>query len=501
MNSIWGRVSKIQELKLKKNHFFIHRTKLLIKLTLSSFSTMVFMKDKYGLLTYPIGHVLFKMSLPNLLGILTILSASLIDTFFISKLGSHALTAISFTFSITLVISSIAIGIGTGVATNLGRLIGAGLAEKAKYFLHDTLVITTILMLSLGIMGACSIDILFPMLGASQNSIPVIHQYMWTWYLGSPCLVLMMVNNQALRATGDTRSPAIIMGVTAGINIILDPLFIFGLGPFPRLEVQGAAIATVISWLTALTLSGYLLSTKKQLLIFAGINIQRMKQNWRKLAKIAQPAAVMNLINPIFNAIIIALISHIDYQGVAAFGAGTKIESILLIVTIAISSSLVPFIAQNLGADQTKRAKDALLSAIKFIVIFQTVLYIPIAISAKYIAMLFSSDPNIIHWITIYLRVLPLAYGPLSIVILVATSLNAYHRPIASLMLNICRLFIIMLPMALFGAKIAGIEGLLLAIPTANILMGIVCYIIANHISESHHFQSRDIDLTNKKIS
>ncbi|MGL4447659.1 MAG: MATE family efflux transporter, partial [Shewanella sp.] len=245
------------------------------------------MKDRHGLLSAPISRVLLNMSLPNLIGIMTVLGFSLADTFFISQLGTEALAAISFTFPVTLVVSSIAIGIGAGVSTNLGRLIGSGNAPKAKVFLHDALLLTFALTVSLAALGGIFIDPLFRLLGANASSLPLIHNYMWYWYLGAPLLVLLMVGNQGLRSTGDTRSPAMIMVLAAIINLILDPLLIFGLGPFPRLEIQGAAIATVISWFVALSLSGYLLIIKRKMLNPAAFDIDRMRANWGKLAHIA----------------------------------------------------------------------------------------------------------------------------------------------------------------------------------------------------------------------
>ena len=89
-----------------------------------------------------------------------------------------------------------------------------------------------------------------------------------------------------------------------------------------------------------------------------------------------------------------------------------------------------------------------------------------------------------IEWLTFYILVLPAAYGPLGIVILVATSLNAYHRPMSSLILNVCRLFLIMLPLAALGSYLGGVKGLLLALPITNAIMGIACYILATRISE-----------------
>jgi putative MATE family efflux protein len=442
------------------------------------------MRDRHGLLTQPIGRVLLNMSLPNLIGILTVLGFSLIDTFFISQLGTESLAAISFTFPVTLVIASIAIGIGAGVSTNLGRLIGSGQAPKAKVFLHDSLLLTFFLTAVISLLGSLCIEPLFSLLGANDSSLPLIHDYMFIWYLGAPLLVLLMVGNQGLRATGDTKSPAKIMMLAALINLILDPLLIFGIGPFPRLEIQGAAIATVISWIIALSLSSYLLIFQRHLVEFAGFNLTRLRYNWKKLAHIAQPATLMNLMNPLANAMIMAMLARIDHGAVAAFGAGIRLESVLLVVVMALSSSLVPFIAQNLGAGQTERAREALLLSLKFVLIFQTLLYLPLYLFAGSSAQIFSRDPQGVEWLTFYIIMLPAAYGPLGIVILLATSLNAYHRPMSSLTLNLCRLFFIMLPLAALGSYLGGVKGLLMALPITNTVIGIACYILATKISE-----------------
>jgi putative MATE family efflux protein len=301
------------------------------------------MKDKHGLLSAPIGPVLLTMSLPNLIGIMTVIGFSLVDTFFISQLGTQSLAAISFTFPVTLMVTSIAIGIGAGVSTQLGRLIGAGDAPKAKVFLFDALVLTLGLVSLLALVASLLITPLFSLLGANAAILPLIHDYMLLWYISCPLLVLLMVANQGLRATGDTRSPAMIMMLAALVNLILDPLLIFGLGPFPRLEIQGAAIASLISWLVACSLSGYLLIIKRKLLVFSELNLTRMRRHWQELAHIARPAALMNLINPLANALLMVMLARLDHGAVAAFGAGIRLESLLLIVVMALSSSLMPF--------------------------------------------------------------------------------------------------------------------------------------------------------------
>ena len=442
------------------------------------------MIDKHGLLSAPIGRVLFNMSFPNLIGILTIYGGSLIDTFFISQLGTDALTAVSFTFPVAVVFASIAIGIGAAVSTNLARLIGAGHHDKAKNFLFDALLLTFLLVSVLVSLGIMAIDPLFTLMGANEKTLPLIHDYMLIWFISAPLLVLLMVGNQGIRATGDTRSPAIIMSVAAIINLVLDPFLIFGIGPFPRLEIQGAAIATLVSWVVSFTVSVYILVFKKQILEMMSLCKLRIKKNWKTLGHIARPAALMNMLNPIANGVILAMLARADQAAVAAYGAGIRLETLFIVVTMAMTSSLMPFVGQNLGAGQHKRAKEGMLLALRFAFVFQSLMYIPILLSGESIAKLFSSDPLVIDWLSFYIQVLPAAYGWLAIVIMFATCLNAYHRPLKSLVINVIRLFGLMLPLAALGMYLGGVKGLLIAIPVTNVIMGIACYIMACRITE-----------------
>ncbi|MGB0895531.1 MAG: MATE family efflux transporter [Parashewanella sp.] len=442
------------------------------------------MKDKHGLLNAPIGRVLFNMSLPNLFGYMSILGFNLVDTFFISRLGTQSLAAISFTFPISLIVISIGIGLGVGVSTNLGRLIGSGDSEQAKIFLHDSLVITFLIATALCLLGSASIDGLFSLLGATGTTLSLIHDYLFVWYLGAPILLMLMVGNQAFRATGDTRTPAQIMMLSGFINVILDPLLIFGIGPFPRLEMQGAAIATLISWVLAFTLACYFLVIKRKLIEFAEHDLARLKHNWIRLSHIAKPAAFVNLLNPIVNALIMAILARFGHDAVAAYGAGTRLESILLMVVMALSASLMPFISQNLGAGNTERAHQALKLSLIFILIFQSMLYVPVYFSAPWIASIFSTDTQVLNLLTFYIIALPCAYGPLGVVILFATSLNAYHKPMSSVVINVCRLFLLMLPLVILGGHLAGVKGVFLALPISNILMGFACFMLSFHLKE-----------------
>lgn len=423
------------------------------------------------------------MSIPTGLGILSILLFNITDTFFISLLGTDALTAISFTFPLTFIISSIIIGFGSGLSAALARLIGKGETDNLKSFVISALLLGLVTIAVITTLGFWGSDPLFRLLGAQNKLLPLIHDYLNVWLFAIVFLVIPMMGNSALRATGNAKYPSYIMMGAGVVNVVLDPMLIFGFGPIAPMGIQGAAVATLIAWAMSLVASLILLH-KSQLIGWVSLSVSGVLKTWRTVLRVGQAAAVSQMINPLFNAIVMGMLASIDSKAVAAYGVGIRIESVMLIGVIALASSLMPFLAQNMGAGQTERAKSALLGSAKFSIISQFVLYVIIALLARPLAGLFSDDAAVIDYVVIYLYLVPFAYGALGMVIVVANALNAYNRPGASLLVNVARLFLIMLPMVWLGKELLSTTGVFAAIAIANILMGGACYILATRITE-----------------
>ena len=423
------------------------------------------------------------MSIPSAVGILSILAFNLVDTWFVSLLGTAELAAISFTFPVTFILSSVLIGIGSGLSASLARMLGQGQQESSANFVISGLILGILAVLVLSSIGLTTITPLFAILGATPELMPFIEQYLSIWYIAVIFLVIPMLGNGALRATGNTKFPSLIMVLAGLLNAILDPILIFGLGPIPAMGIEGAAYATMIAWLASMFASLYLLYRSGLIERFS-INLSLRYQHWQKIMKIGRPAALSNMINPLLNGIIMAMLASTDTAAVAAFGVGIRIESLMLIAIMALSSSLSPFIAQNLGAGQFDRARSALIGSAHFSVICQFVCYIIIAIFARSIAELFSKDQVVIDYLVVFLRIVPFAYGALGIVIMLAVSLNAYNRPGSSLALNLSRIFLVMLPLVWLGHITLGATGIFAAIAISNIMMGGASYLLALKISE-----------------
>lgn len=423
------------------------------------------------------------MSIPTGLGILSILLFNITDTFFISLLGTDALTAISFTFPLTFIISSIIIGFGSGLSAALARLIGKGETDNLKSFVISALLLGLLTIAVLTTLGFWGSDPLFRLLGAEEKLLPLIHDYLNVWLIAIVFLVIPMMGNSALRATGNAKYPSYIMMGAGIVNVVLDPILIFGFGPIAPMGIQGAAVATLIAWAMSLVASLVLLH-KSQLIGWVSLSIDSVLKTWRTVLRVGQAAAVSQMINPLFNAIVMSMLASIDSKAVAAYGVGIRIESVMLIGVIALASSLMPFLAQNMGAGQVERAKSALLGSAKFSIISQFVLYVIIALLARPLAGLFSDDEAVIDYVVVFLYLVPFAYGALGMVIVVANALNAYNRPGASLLVNVARLFLLMLPMVWLGKELLGTNGVFAAIAIGNILMGGACYILATRITE-----------------
>jgi putative MATE family efflux protein len=424
-----------------------------------------------SLLNAPITPVLFRLTLPMVFGILAIFLFNLADTYFIGLLGTHELAAVSFTFPIAMLISNLAIGQGIAVSALVARSIGKGdqsvAASQVTYSLYLSVLISGLIT----VVGLMLKEKIFIWMGADKILLPLINEYM-TWYFFSAIsLMLVIVGNSALRATGNTKVSSQLMVGSALLNIVLDPIFIFGWGPIPALGMKGAVIASMICWTLVLLVMGWILVNEK-LLAALPLNASTWA-TWRKNLQLGLPAMLTNMLGPLINMALFTLVATFGIEAVAAYGVGSRIEPIAMIVILALTASLPPFVGQNQGAGNNERIMQGLKLAIKFLLVWQLVVFVILFISADYLAPLFSDSSEVQYWISRYIYILPITYGCLGIVFVTTSTLNALHKPNLSLCISILRLLVFALPMAWIGSLIAGFDGLLIGSATANILMGL----------------------------
>lgn len=429
-----------------------------------------------NLLESPVADTLKSMTIPMVYGMILLMTFNLVDTFFVGLLGTQPLAAISFTFPVTFTVLSLTIGLGIGTSAVIAKLLGKKDTKAAKNSATVAMYLAAIIVACLSTIGYFITDPLFTLLGAQSSLLPLIHQYMDIWYIGSVCLIGPMIGNAVLRASGDTKTPSIIMGGAGLINAVLDPIFIFGLGPIPAMGIQGAAIATLISWVFGLAFVLYVLTKKHDLIHSSLIPMNDLVTACRSILKIGLPAAGANMLTPVAAAIMTAIVAGYGESAVAAFGVGSRLESIACLIVLALSMTLPPFISQNFGAGQLHRVEQAYKISIKFILIWQIIIYLLLAVCAHWIALAFAREEKVADLIKLFILILPLGYGLQGIIILTNSSLNALHKPMIALGLSVVRLFVCYLPLAYIGSLFYGLVGLFIGALFGNVIMAMISY-------------------------
>lgn len=431
---------------------------------------------KQTMLSAPIPITLWRMTWPMLFGIATLISFNVVDTFFIALIGTQELAAISFTFPVTFGVISLTIGLGIGTSAVIARKLGANEDLAARQIGSAALWLSVFLVGTLALLGFLFSKPIFSLLGATQNELGHINAYMNVWFAGAILLVIPMIGNSILRASGDTKTPSMIMGAGGLLNAILDPLLIFGLGPFPALGVQGAAIASVISWGLGCTLILYILIRRRRLIDAVPDSINEFIASSRKLLNIGLPAAGANMLTPISLGILTALVATHGAPAVAAFGAGARLESMASIVVLALSMTLPPFMSQNFGAGKISRVQEAYKTALSFVLLLQVAVYLVLLASLPVIQLAFAREDEVAKVLAWFVIIMPLGYGVQGCIILTNSSLNALHRPMRALLLSIFRLFVMFIPLSWLGNHLAGLIGLFVGGVIANVLTAWLAY-------------------------
>lgn len=439
---------------------------------------------RHDLTTGPVGAHLRRQAVPFGFGLLAIFSFEAVDLFFIAQLGDAPLAAISFTFPVIWLIYGIGIGFEAGVASCVSRAVGRRNEEGARRLVTDTALLGGGVFLALAMAGLYTIEPVFALLGATPAVMPLITEYMSVWYWVAPIDAVLWISLAAVRARGNTLLESKFIIGAAVINLILDPLLIFGWLGFPRLEVQGAAVATVISTGLILILAlGHLIGRLK---IFATplARFTTILASWKHVLTIGIPAMITNAIIPVSSGIVVAMIASFGVDAVAGFGIAMRIEPLTLIPFYALSAVTSPFFGQNSGAGQFDRLREARTVVTRFCLIFGLVLAITLDLLAQPIAALYSDAPEIRQVTVHYLWIVSLSYGAYGLVMSVNAAFNGSGHPLPGVVISSLRVLVLFLPLALLGKALLGLEGLFVASSVSNLALGLVGWLWIGRLIE-----------------
>jgi putative MATE family efflux protein len=434
------------------------------------------------LISGPIPSTLIKLSAPMLLGIISMMSFNLIDAFFIGQLGALQLAAIAITFPVVMIISMFTLGLGVGAMAVISRTIGEGDRTGIRRYATDSLSLSFVCVLLLAALGIFTIAPLFRMMGATDDILPFVKQYMLIWYPGMVFFVVPMIGNNIIRSTGDTLTPSLLLLGSMAVNTALDPLFIFGWGPVPHMGIAGAAIASAVSRGIALAATIWVIHFREKLLTDVWPGRERLFASWKAILSIGLPVAVSNAVIPLAMGVMTRIIIHFGPDAIAGFGVATRIEAFGLTPIIAISNGISPFVGQNIGAQRIDRIKNGLFIAKMFSLGWGLVLFAAFLIIGPPLTSIFNSSPAVAVSASLYLRFVSLSLGLRGIHQIIWTALNVMKRPYDSLILELILAFGLWVPLSLAGSSIAGLPGVFIGLSCANCIAGAIAWIWVDRV-------------------
>lgn len=434
----------------------------------------------------PVAGNLRRQALPFALGLMAIFSFEAVDLFYIGQLGDAPLAAIGFTLPVIWLLYGIGIGFEAGAASCISRAVGNKRQNLARRLTTDTVILAAISALLLCVIGLATIEPVFRLLGAPPELMSQITAYMQVWYWVEPMDAALWTSLASIRARGNALLESKIIIVAALLNLVLDPLFIFGWLGFPRLEIQGAAVASLIS--VSIMLLYTLWHLHSHLHVFASIiaPFREILDSWKHMLVIGIPAMITNAIIPLSSAIVIAMVAGYGLDAVAGFGIAMRLEPMALIPFYALSAVSSPFFGQNYSAGRFDRLLEARRIILRFSLGFGLLLAITMSLAAAPLAALFTDSPAIRSVAVSYIWIVAWSWGAYGVVMSVNASFNGSGRPLPGVMISAVRVIFLFLPLAFAGRWLFGLNGLFAASSLANLGVGVMAFAwLGKHIHNS----------------
>ena len=414
-----------------------------------------------------------------MLGSIATMTFQLADAYFVAQLGTQNLAALALTFPVVMILHAIAIGLGTGVTAVISRAYGRGDMERARVLTTDSITLGFAIALVFAVVGHATMDPLFRVMGTTEAMLPLVESYMDVWYYGMPFMVVPLIANAVIRAFGDAKFPSMIMATSAVLNIVLDPILIFGAFGIPAMGLQGAAVALLLSRLVTLTASLAVLHYRLHALDYRRPTMARLKESWAALLHIGLPATGTQMISPVSSAILTSLVASYGATAIAAYGVAIRIEMFALILTMALSISIAPFVGQNAGSGQMHRVRNALSFSNKVAMLYGLAVAVLLAVAGRLIVGGFSNDASVVDVATAYMWIVPVSYGAMGVMNVSSSCLNALAKPMPAMAIGLSKSLFVQIPMAYLGAALWGIEGVFAGMAASTLIVACAAFVLS----------------------
>lgn len=422
---------------------------------------------KLGLV--PIKKLLFEMSMPAIFSMMVMSLYNIVDSIFVAKYNPLAIESLSIVFPIQILCLALALGIGIGTKSNVSRLLGAKKNEEASTVAKSGLILSVIGSIIYTILIISLAESFISKYSNNEEIKSMALQYILIVSGFSFCVIVEILFSKTLQATGNMKAAMVAQLIGAITNIILDPILIFGYLGFPKMGVQGAAIATGISQLCAMIYSCSRFIFKKQDISFNYKGFKFKFKNIKGIIGVGIPVAAINALASLTIMILNAILMVYQYA-MAILGIYFKLQSFVFMPMFGVMQGSMPIFSYNYGAKNKERFKECFILAFKIVLMILgmgTVLFLALP---ELLMKLFNADGIFLTEGAFALRIMSLAFIMAAVNTLFSSTLQSIGKGATSLIMSLARQLIFVAIFAKVLSSIFGLRGIWFAYPIAELL-------------------------------
>lgn len=432
--------------------------------------------------TRPVFPLLMSMAAPPILSMLIQSLYNIVDSLFVARISTDAMNAVNFAFPIQNLILAVAVGAGVGINSYIARNLGAGDRDEADSAVTHGLILSGIHSLLFIVLGLFCIEPFFHFFTDSPDIFGMGVQYTSIVVFFSFGTIFHIAIEKIFQSMGMMVIPMILQGAGAIINIVLDPLFIFGWGFFPAMGIRGAAIATIIGQISAMSLSMLLFFGKKYEVRAKFRHFRFSFRTVRKIYAVGIPSTIMTALASVLVLGLNALLVKISETAVWVFGIYFKLQTFVYMPANGLVQGARPLFSFNYGAQNRRRVMGTLkysLLVVGSIMAAGTLLFL---VFPEGILRLFNATPEALRMGIPALRIICLSYLVSAVGVVLSSLFESLGKGVQSLTISLLRQFLITLPLAYGLAGPMGLTGIWITFPIAETIAAAVAVFLLGHL-------------------
>ena len=437
-------------------------------------------ENKMGVM--PVNKLLFDISIPMMTSMLVQALYNIVDSIFVGRISEEALSAVSYAFPIQNLMIALSVGTGVGVNALVSRYLGAKDYKRANDVSTNGIIISVVTSIIFAIICLVFSAPFFRFF--TDNETIVKYGIDYARIVGGLCfgLFIQALMEKLLQSTGNTKLSMITQMIGAIANIILDPIMIFGLFGFPRLEVAGAALATVTGQTIAAIIAIFMNIHKNKEI---KISFKEHPFSWSVVGSIYQiglPSIVMMAVSSIMNFGMNKILGRFSDTAVAVFGAYYKLQSFIFMPVMGLNNGLLPIIAYNFGAVKPDRIKETFILGFKTALALMAVGVILFWTVPAQLLSLFSASDNMTAIGVNALRIISFHFMIAAFSIVCISTFQALGHGVLALIVSVSRQLVVLLPSAFVLAFFFGLSKVWWCFPLAEVASASLCFIFLKHL-------------------